>query len=215
MEYRELEGFVLAISPFNFTAIGANLPTAPALMGNTVLWKPATTAVLSNSNFFQVIPFPLLRLCCIFCTFLFSPLMDNFVLLCLRSFLDFARSGATTGRHFVSTKHRPSGWPGYQPCHFCRFAFYRFDGDLQHPLAANFRQPLEVQRVSSHISAHFRIICLHTICTSPTLDLCVTSKKYRCSALITLNIHPCFKGIHVSWVRPVAKISIWFTPRPT
>ena len=48
MEYRPLEGFVLAITPFNFTAIGGNLPTAPAVMGNTVIWKPATTAVLSN-----------------------------------------------------------------------------------------------------------------------------------------------------------------------
>ena len=47
-EYRPLEGFVFALTPFNFTAIGANLPTAPALMGNSVLWKPASTAVLSN-----------------------------------------------------------------------------------------------------------------------------------------------------------------------
>lgn len=48
VEYRPLEGFVLAVTPFNFTAIAGNLPTAPALMGNTVLWKPATTAALSN-----------------------------------------------------------------------------------------------------------------------------------------------------------------------
>lgn len=48
MEYRPLEGFIYAITPFNFTAIGANLPTAPALMGNTVVWKPAATASLSN-----------------------------------------------------------------------------------------------------------------------------------------------------------------------
>jgi 1-pyrroline-5-carboxylate dehydrogenase len=47
MEYRPLEGFVLAISPFNFTAIGTNLSTAPALMGNTVVWKPASTQALS------------------------------------------------------------------------------------------------------------------------------------------------------------------------
>ncbi len=47
LEYRPLEGFVLAISPFNFTAIGANLSTSAALMGNTVLWKPASTAALS------------------------------------------------------------------------------------------------------------------------------------------------------------------------
>jgi 1-pyrroline-5-carboxylate dehydrogenase len=46
-EYRPLEGFVFAITPFNFTAIGGNLPTAPAMMGNTVLWKPASTGVYS------------------------------------------------------------------------------------------------------------------------------------------------------------------------
>jgi 1-pyrroline-5-carboxylate dehydrogenase len=48
MDYRPLDGFVFAASPFNFTAIGGNLPTAPALMGNTVVWKPAATSVLSN-----------------------------------------------------------------------------------------------------------------------------------------------------------------------
>ncbi len=47
LEYRALEGFVLAISPFNFTAIGANLTTSPAMMGNTVVWKPASTQALS------------------------------------------------------------------------------------------------------------------------------------------------------------------------
>jgi 1-pyrroline-5-carboxylate dehydrogenase len=47
LEYRALEGFVLAVTPFNFTSIAGNLPTAPAMMGNTVLWKPASTAVLS------------------------------------------------------------------------------------------------------------------------------------------------------------------------
>src|SRR6266581_4941826 len=47
MEYRPLEGFVFAISPFNFTAIGANLSTSPALMGDTVVWKPASTAAVS------------------------------------------------------------------------------------------------------------------------------------------------------------------------
>ncbi len=47
MEYRPLEGFVFAVSPFNFTAIGGNLSTSPALMGNTVVWKPASTAALS------------------------------------------------------------------------------------------------------------------------------------------------------------------------
>jgi len=46
-DYRPLEGFVLAITPFNFTAIAGNLPTAPALMGNTVVWKPSPTQQLS------------------------------------------------------------------------------------------------------------------------------------------------------------------------
>jgi 1-pyrroline-5-carboxylate dehydrogenase len=48
LDYRPLEGFVYAISPFNFTSIGGNLSTAPALMGTTVVWKPAGTAVYSN-----------------------------------------------------------------------------------------------------------------------------------------------------------------------
>jgi len=48
MEYRPLEGFVFAISPFNFTAIGANLTSSPALMGDVVLWKPASTAAYSS-----------------------------------------------------------------------------------------------------------------------------------------------------------------------
>jgi 1-pyrroline-5-carboxylate dehydrogenase len=48
MEYRPLEGFVYAVSPFNFTAIGGNLAGAPALMGNAVIWKPASTAMLSG-----------------------------------------------------------------------------------------------------------------------------------------------------------------------
>jgi 1-pyrroline-5-carboxylate dehydrogenase len=47
LDHRPLEGFVLAITPFNFTAIAGNLPTAPALMGNTVVWKPAPTQQLS------------------------------------------------------------------------------------------------------------------------------------------------------------------------
>jgi 1-pyrroline-5-carboxylate dehydrogenase len=47
MEYRPLEGFVFAVTPFNFTAIGGNLPTSVALMGNTVVWKPASTAAYS------------------------------------------------------------------------------------------------------------------------------------------------------------------------
>jgi 1-pyrroline-5-carboxylate dehydrogenase len=47
VEYRPLEGFVYAVTPFNFTAIAGNLPAAPALMGNTVVWKPASSAMLS------------------------------------------------------------------------------------------------------------------------------------------------------------------------
>lgn len=46
-DYRPLEGYVFAVTPFNFTAIGGNLPTAPALMGNVVLWKPASSALYS------------------------------------------------------------------------------------------------------------------------------------------------------------------------
>ena len=48
MTYRPLEGFVYAVSPFNFTAIAANLASAPAMMGNVVVWKPSSTSVLSN-----------------------------------------------------------------------------------------------------------------------------------------------------------------------
>ena len=48
LEYRALEGFVFAATPFNFTSIAGNLPTAPAMMGNTVVWKPASSSVLSN-----------------------------------------------------------------------------------------------------------------------------------------------------------------------
>jgi 1-pyrroline-5-carboxylate dehydrogenase len=55
MLYRALEGFVAAIAPFNFTAIGGNLASAPALMGNVVLWKPSDTAVLSNYIIYQIL----------------------------------------------------------------------------------------------------------------------------------------------------------------
>ncbi len=55
MDHRPLEGFVYAITPFNFTAIGGNLPTAPALMGNAVVWKPAATAMLSNWYFYRLL----------------------------------------------------------------------------------------------------------------------------------------------------------------
>lgn len=55
MEYRPLEGFVAAITPFNFVAIGANLPSSPALVGNTVLWKPAGTALYSNYIVYKIL----------------------------------------------------------------------------------------------------------------------------------------------------------------
>ncbi len=55
LDHRPLEGFVYAITPFNFTAIGGNLPTAPALMGNTVVWKPAASATLSNWHVFELL----------------------------------------------------------------------------------------------------------------------------------------------------------------
>ena len=55
LDHRPLEGFVYAITPFNFTAIGGNLPTAPALLGNVVVWKPSTTAALSNWHFFRLL----------------------------------------------------------------------------------------------------------------------------------------------------------------
>jgi 1-pyrroline-5-carboxylate dehydrogenase len=55
MEYRPLEGFVFAVTPFNFTAIGGNLPTSAALMGNTVVWKPASTAALSAHYIMQLL----------------------------------------------------------------------------------------------------------------------------------------------------------------
>jgi 1-pyrroline-5-carboxylate dehydrogenase len=55
LDHRPLEGFVYAITPFNFTAIGGNLPTAPALMGNAVVWKPAGSATLSNWHFFRLL----------------------------------------------------------------------------------------------------------------------------------------------------------------
>jgi 1-pyrroline-5-carboxylate dehydrogenase len=55
LDHRPLEGFIYAITPFNFTAIGGNLPTAPALMGNAVIWKPSATATLSNWHFFRLL----------------------------------------------------------------------------------------------------------------------------------------------------------------
>ncbi len=55
LEYRPLEGFVYAVTPFNFTSIGGNLPTAPAMMGNTVVWKPASTALVSGYYIMKVL----------------------------------------------------------------------------------------------------------------------------------------------------------------
>jgi len=55
IEYRALEGFVFAVTPFNFTAIAGNLPLSPAIMGNTVLWKPASTSLLSNYYIMQIL----------------------------------------------------------------------------------------------------------------------------------------------------------------
>jgi 1-pyrroline-5-carboxylate dehydrogenase len=55
LDHRPLEGFVYAITPFNFTAIGGNLPTAPAIMGNAVVWKPAHSAALSNWHFYRLL----------------------------------------------------------------------------------------------------------------------------------------------------------------
>jgi len=55
LEYRPLEGFVFAVTPFNFTSITGNLPTAPALMGNTVLWKPASTSIYSAFFIYQLL----------------------------------------------------------------------------------------------------------------------------------------------------------------
>ncbi len=55
LDYRSLEGFVYAVTPFNFTAIAGNLPGAPALMGNTVLWKPGATALLSSWYLYELL----------------------------------------------------------------------------------------------------------------------------------------------------------------
>jgi 1-pyrroline-5-carboxylate dehydrogenase len=55
MEYRALEGFVLAVTPFNFTAIGGNLPVSAAMCGNVVVWKPANTQIYSASVFMEIL----------------------------------------------------------------------------------------------------------------------------------------------------------------
>ena len=53
-EYRPLEGFIMAVTPFNFTSIASNLNMTPVLMGNTTIWKPSTTALLSNYHMMQI-----------------------------------------------------------------------------------------------------------------------------------------------------------------
>ena len=53
-EYNSLNGFIAAITPFNFTAIGGNLASAPLLFGNSVIWKPSDNAILSNHLFYQI-----------------------------------------------------------------------------------------------------------------------------------------------------------------
>ncbi|KIC90144.1 L-glutamate gamma-semialdehyde dehydrogenase [Flavihumibacter sp. ZG627] len=55
MEWRPLEGFVLAVTPFNFTAIGGNLPTSAAMCGNTIVWKPANTQIYSAQMFMRIL----------------------------------------------------------------------------------------------------------------------------------------------------------------
>lgn len=55
LDYRPLEGFVFAVTPFNFTSIAGNLPSAPAMLGNTVLWKPASSAVYSAYYFMKLL----------------------------------------------------------------------------------------------------------------------------------------------------------------
>ena len=55
LEHRALEGFVFAVTPFNFTSIGGNLPTAPAILGNTVVWKPASSALYSAHYIMEIL----------------------------------------------------------------------------------------------------------------------------------------------------------------
>jgi len=55
MEYRPLEGFIFAITPFNFTAIAGNLPSAPAMLGNTVVWKPAETQIYAAALIMEIL----------------------------------------------------------------------------------------------------------------------------------------------------------------
>ncbi len=84
MEFRPLEGFILAISPFNFTSIASNLNMAPVMMGNTTVWKPATTALLSNYYLMKI--------------FIEAGLPDGVI-----NFLP--GSGALIGKHAMNSYH--------------------------------------------------------------------------------------------------------------
>lgn len=84
MEYRPLEGFVFAISPFNFTSIASNLNMSPVMMGNTTVWKSATTAILSNYYLMKV--------------FMEAGLPDGVV-----NFL--CGSGALIGKHVIESEN--------------------------------------------------------------------------------------------------------------
>lgn len=84
MEYRALEGFVFAISPFNFTSIASNLNLSPVMMGNTTVWKTATTAILSNYYLMKI--------------FMEAGLPDGVV-----NFL--CGSGALIGKHIIDSEH--------------------------------------------------------------------------------------------------------------
>lgn len=84
MEYRALEGFVFAVSPFNFTSIASNLNLSPVMMGNTTVWKTATTAILSNYYLMKV--------------FIEAGLPDGVV-----NFL--CGSGALIGKHVIDSEH--------------------------------------------------------------------------------------------------------------
>ena len=101
MEYRALEGFVFAITPFNFTSIAGNLPAAPALMGNTVVWKPAETQIYSAAVIMEILEEAGLPAGVINLVFVDGPVAGEIVF----SHADFA------GLHFTgSTKVFQSLW---------------------------------------------------------------------------------------------------------
>jgi len=84
MEFRALEGFIFAVSPFNFTSIASNLNMAPVMMGNTTVWKPATTALLSNYYLMKI--------------FMEAGLPDGVI-----NFIP--GSGALIGKHIMNSYH--------------------------------------------------------------------------------------------------------------